>query len=237
MQSRYIQATDVSCFPRQKAGAFTRLGAAIGNRAEMQLAGKRGLDVSVALAAVLLLLPLIGALCFLVWLSDGGAPIYRHRRIGRNGRTFHCLKFRSMVINGDQLLEKHLAECAAARDEWDRTRKLTDDPRITRLGRFLRKSSLDELPQLWNVLKGEMSLVGPRPIVEAEVAHYGERFTTCFSMTPGITGLWQVSGRSDCKYSERVKFDLDYAHNWWLGRDVVILARTVPAVLAQRGSR
>ncbi|UHC16687.1 sugar transferase [Methylobacterium currus] len=237
MQSRYIDAIGASCFPKQKTGSFAGTVNTAGARNQMQRAGKRGLDICVALVAILLLMPLIGVLCMIIWMGDGGMPIYRHRRIGRNGRAFHCLKLRSMVIDGDQVLERHLADNPESRDEWNRTRKLTRDPRITRVGHFLRKSSLDELPQLWNVLVGEMSLVGPRPIVEAEIAHYGDRFAICFSMTPGITGLWQVSGRSDCKYSERVTFDVNYTNNWWLGRDMAILLKTVPAVLAQRGSR
>ena len=200
-------------------------------------AGKRGLDISVAALALVLLLPLLMMLCVLIFASDGKAPIFRHQRIGLNGRRFGCLKFRSMIVNGDAVLQEHLARNPAARVEWNETQKLTHDPRVTPLGRVLRKTSLDELPQLINVLKGEMSLVGPRPIVEAEVERYGTAFATCFSVTPGVTGQWQVSGRSDCTYAERVALDLQYATQWRLTRDLSILVRTVPAVLAQRGSR
>ncbi len=158
-------------------------------------------------------------------------------RLGRDGRAFGCLKFRSMVADGEAVLTAHLAADAQARAEWAATHKLTNDPRITPIGQVLRKTSLDELPQLWNVLRGEMSLVGPRPIVQAEVARYGRAFQTCFAVPPGVTGLWQVSGRSDTSYAERVALDLDYASRWSLRRDIAILLRTIPAVLAQRGSR
>jgi exopolysaccharide production protein ExoY len=193
--------------------------------------------VSVAALVLFLLLPLLLLLCVLIFASDRQAPIFRHSRIGRDGRRFGCLKFRSMVVNADAVLQDHLARNPAARAEWAETHKLTHDPRVTPLGQVLRKTSLDELPQLINVLKGEMSLVGPRPIVQAEVARYGEAFATCFSVTPGVTGLWQVSGRSDYSYAERVALDLQYASEWRLSRDLSILVRTVPAVLAQRGSR
>jgi exopolysaccharide production protein ExoY len=141
-----------------------------------------------------------------------------------------------MVSNADEVLRRHLEENAEARAEWAQNHKLVDDPRVTALGQLLRKSSLDELPQLFNVLRGEMSLVGPRPIVDAEVARYGEAFAQCFSVPPGITGLWQVSGRSEIGYTERVALDLRYAQGWNLGRDVAILFKTVPAVLFQKGS-
>ncbi|MCK2055858.1 sugar transferase [Methylobacterium sp. 37f] len=201
------------------------------------LAAKRSVDVSIALITLFLLLPLMAVLLVAVWAQDGKSPIFRHRRIGLGGRTFDCLKIRSMMSNGDALLQEHLAQSRSARAEWDATHKLTNDPRITPLGHILRKTSLDELPQLINVLKGEMSLVGPRPIVQAEVARYGAAFQTCFSVTPGVTGLWQVSGRSNCSYAERVEMDLAYALDWSFSRDLSILVRTVPAVLAQRGSR
>ncbi|CAO4167737.1 Bacterial sugar transferase domain-containing protein [Methylorubrum aminovorans] len=216
-------------FPQVSASSFRSLG--------LGWAVKRALDVSVAALVLFLLLPLLVVLCGVIFASDGEAPIFRHQRIGRNGRRFGCLKFRSMVVDGDRVLQDHLARNPAARAEWHETQKLTDDPRVTPLGRVLRKTSLDELPQLINVLKGEMSLVGPRPIVEAEVERYGSAFAICFSVTPGVTGQWQVSGRSDCTYAERVALDLQYATQWRLSQDLSILVRTVPAVLAQRGSR
>ncbi|WP_409564544.1 sugar transferase [Methylobacterium sp. J-088] len=200
-------------------------------------AAKRGLDVGVAVTALFLLLPLLLLIALLVWAGDGRAPIFRHIRLGRDGRSFGCLKFRSMVTDGEALLAAHLAADPRARAEWAATHKLSNDPRITAIGQVLRKTSLDELPQLWNVLRGEMSLVGPRPIVPAEVARYGRAFQTCFAVPPGVTGLWQVSGRSDTSYAERVALDLDYASRWSLRRDIAIMLRTIPAVLAQRGSK
>lgn len=200
------------------------------------LIGKRGLDILVSSVAIFLVLPLLILLCVAVWMSDGRSPIFRHRRVGRHGSYFHCLKIRSMVSNSDDVLQRYLSANPQARAEWTLNHKLINDPRVTRLGRFLRKSSLDELPQLFNVLRGEMSLVGPRPIVEAEISRYGDAFSRCFSVPPGITGLWQVSGRSECNYSERVSLDLSYAQAWNLGRDLHILVMTVPAVLRQKGS-
>lgn len=203
----------------------------------LSVATKRFIDIAVAGSALLLLLPLLVFVAATVWMGDGKSPIFRHRRLGRGGRPFGCLKFRTMVVDAEAALAAHLADNAAARAEWAATQKLTDDPRVTALGRVLRKTSLDELPQLINVLRGEMSLVGPRPIVQAEVARYGSAFSTCFSVPPGVTGLWQVSGRSDTSYEERVALDLDYAARWSLRRDLVILFKTVPIVFAQRGSR
>ena len=198
---------------------------------------KRAIDVAVAGTALLLLLPLLALIAATIWMRDQGSPVFRHTRLGRDGRSFGCLKFRTMVVDAEAALAAHLATNAAAQAEWDATHKLTDDPRVTALGRVLRKTSLDELPQLVNVLRGEMSLVGPRPIVQAEVARYGAAFTHCFSVPPGVTGLWQVSGRSDTTYEERVALDLDYAARWSLKRDLAILISTIPAVFAQRGSR
>ena len=200
-------------------------------------AAKRSLDVGVAVTALFLLLPLLLLIALIVWAGDGKPPIYRHMRIGRDGRRFGCLKFRSMVVDGDAVLSAHLSANPQARAEWAESHKLSHDPRITPIGQVLRKTSLDELPQLWNVLRGEMSLVGPRPIVPAEVARYGRAFATCFAVPPGVTGLWQVSGRSDTTYAERVALDLDYATRWSLRRDLAIMLRTIPAVLAQRGSK
>ncbi|KAA0108026.1 sugar transferase [Methylobacterium sp. P1-11] len=200
-------------------------------------AAKRGLDITVSATALFLLLPLMLLIAGLIYAGDYKSPIFRHMRLGRDGRRFGCLKFRSMVTDGDAVLAEHLAANPRARAEWEATHKLGDDPRITAIGHVLRKTSLDELPQLWNVLRGEMSLVGPRPIVPAEVVRYGRAFATCFAVPPGVTGLWQVSGRSDTTYCERVALDLDYATRWSLRRDLAIMIRTVPAVLAQRGSR
>ncbi len=166
-----------------------------------------------------------------------GRPIFiGHQRVGRDGKRFRCLKFRSMVADADSVLERHLVEDPAARAEWAATRKLRGDPRITPLGRILRKSSMDELPQLLNVLRGDMSLVGPRPIVETEMVHYGPHIGDYCRVRPGLTGQWQVSGRSDVSYRSRVDLDIDYIHRLSLGRDIYILLKTIPAVMTSRGS-
>jgi lipopolysaccharide/colanic/teichoic acid biosynthesis glycosyltransferase len=141
-----------------------------------------------------------------------------------------------MVMNGDQVLLQYLAQHPELALEWERNQKLKDDPRVTRIGKFLRRTSLDELPQLWNVLKGEMSLVGPRPIIQEEVARYGDRFSLYTQVYPGLTGLWQVSGRNDTSYDERVRLDTYYVRNWSLWLDIYLLARTAGVVLAGRGA-
>jgi lipopolysaccharide/colanic/teichoic acid biosynthesis glycosyltransferase len=186
----------------------------------------------VLLAPVLLIL-------FALTRLDGGPALYGHVRIGRNGMPFRCLKFRSMVTNGDAVLAAHLAKDRSAQLEWDSSRKLKDDPRVTRLGRVLRKTSLDELPQLFNVLSGEMSLVGPRPVVQAELtSYYGEDGQAAYlSVRPGITGLWQVSGRSNLAYNHRVALDMEYALKASLGMDAMILCRTVSVVVLGKGAR
>jgi exopolysaccharide production protein ExoY len=202
----------------------------------LQRKAKRGLDVAVSALSLFLLLPVLVLVYLLVRCCDGPPAVFRQLRLGRGGRSFICLKFRTMVRDGGALLAERLGRDAAAREEWTRTHKLTDDPRVTPLGRFLRETSLDELPQLVNVLRGEMSLVGPRPILATEADRYGPAFATCFSVPPGITGLWQVSGRASLSFAERVELDLVYSTSWHLLRDLAILARTVPAVLARRGS-
>ncbi|MBB2188595.1 undecaprenyl-phosphate galactose phosphotransferase WbaP [Gluconacetobacter azotocaptans] len=199
-------------------------------------ATKIAFDVTVASILLLLTLPLFVILYVLVRL-DGGSATFGHLRVGRNGHTFRCLKFRSMAQNADHILADLLARDPQAAAEWAASRKLTNDPRITAIGHFLRKTSLDELPQLLNVLRLEMSLVGPRPIVEAEQDHYGDDIEYYQAIRPGITGLWQVSGRSDTSYPRRVQLDNWYVRNWSLWNDVVILAKTVPAVLFQSGAR
>jgi lipopolysaccharide/colanic/teichoic acid biosynthesis glycosyltransferase len=194
------------------------------------------LNIAIALFAVLFLLPVMLLVAFCVYAQDGGPILFAHRRIGLNGRTFHCLKFRSMAVDAQERLAVLLASDPVARAEWEKDHKLRDDPRVTALGAFLRKTSLDELPQLFNVLRGTMSLVGPRPIVEAEVVKYGRRFDAYCAVKPGITGLWQVSGRNDTSYRTRVALDCVYARRRSVGLDAYILACTVPAVLMRRGS-
>lgn len=168
--------------------------------------------------------------------KDGGPAIYGHERVGKNGQPFKCLKFRSMVINSKEVLEQVLATDPEAKAEWDETFKLKNDPRITPIGKFLRRTSLDELPQLFNVLKGEMSLVGPRPIITEELERYRDEVDYYLLSKPGMTGLWQVSGRSDVDYDTRVYLDAWYVKNWSMWNDVAILFKTVGVVLKKDGA-
>ena len=197
---------------------------------------KRAFDVAVSLLALILLSPLMLFVALLIKMTDGGPAIFSHGRIGFNGAEFGCLKFRSMAVNSAEILAELLERDPEARLEWNATQKLRHDPRITLIGRVIRTTSIDELPQLVNVLRGEMSLVGPRPIVAAEVARYEGAFQHYVVARPGITGLWQVSGRSETSYEERVRFDSLYARGWSFATDLRILFRTVVVVLAQRGS-
>lgn len=193
--------------------------------------GKSLLDKVVAGTAIVLTLPLMATIAAAIRWSDGGPAIYGHERVGANGRMFRCYKFRTMVVDGDAVLAAHLAADPEAAHEWAATRKLRSDPRVTRIGRFLRRASLDELPQFFNVLSGEMSCVGPRPVVAAELTRYGENAADYLSVKPGITGLWQVSGRSNLSYAERVELDALYVRRWSLWLDILILTKTIPAVL------
>ena len=199
-------------------------------------ATNRGMNLVLAALALLFFLPLMILVALAIWCQDRGPVFFAHRRIGRDGRKFPCLKFRSMAIDAEELLQEVLSSDAKARDEWERDHKLRRDPRVTKLGLFLRRSSLDELPQLINVIRGEMDLVGPRPIVDGEVCKYGARFKHYCAVNPGITGLWQVSGRSDSSYRSRVAMDCVYAKSKSLPLDLWILVVTVPAVLLRKGS-
>ncbi len=208
-----------------------------GSAASSRAANRQRLvDLLLTTPLLVLMAPVLALIALAVWVNDGGPAFYAQTRIGRHGRTFQCWKFRSMVTDSDAVLTALLGNSAQARAEWARDHKLKVDPRITWLGRLLRSSSLDELPQLWNVLRGEMSLVGPRPIVVAEVGRYGSRFYDYCTCRPGLTGLWQVSGRSDLSYRRRVAIDTLYARRASLRLYAAILARTVPAVLLRRGS-
>jgi exopolysaccharide production protein ExoY len=202
-----------------------------------QLSCKRCMDIIGSLVLIFVFAPLMLGICIVIRSLDGGPALFRQTRVGFGGRQFTCLKFRSMVLDAQLALREFLAANPGAREEWEATQKLTDDPRVTRFGRFLRRSSLDELPQLFNVLVGDMSLVGPRPIVQLETDRYEDKLHIYTSMRPGLTGLWQVSGRSDCSYQERVALDVEYVSTWRLANDLVIILQTIPAVLAQRGSR
>ena len=196
---------------------------------------KRIMDVLGSLGIIILLSPVLLYLYFSVK-KDGGNAIYGHPRIGRNGKIFKCLKFRSMVVNSKEVLDELLRTDPEARAEWEKDFKLKNDPRITKIGAFIRKTSLDELPQLFNVLKGEMSLVGPRPIVADELERYQDDVEYYLMAKPGMTGLWQVSGRNDVDYSTRVYFDSWYVKNWSLWNDIAILFKTVNVVLKKDGA-
>lgn len=197
---------------------------------------KRAMDIVIAFSALILLLPAIAMIALILIIQDGRPIFFSHRRIGLHGREFSCLKFRTMRRDAEKLLGELLQNSAASRREWEATRKLKNDPRITKFGSFLRHSSLDELPQLINVLRGEMSLVGPRPIVSAEIPHYADAFIYYVSIKPGVTGLWQINGRSDTSYSERVRLDVLYAKTGTLRTDLIILIKTVAVVMLGRGS-
>lgn len=194
--------------------------------------GKRVLDVAICLLAAPFALMLIGMMAILV-ARNGGQPFYSQDRVGLNGRIYRMWKLRSMVSDADTKLEAYLAENAAARAEWDRDQKLKSDPRITRLGALLRRTSLDELPQLWNVFKGDMSLVGPRPMMPKQESLYPGR--EYYSLRPGITGSWQVSDRNESSFAERAIFDTSYSRKVSLAEDIRILTATVRVVLKATG--
>lgn len=197
---------------------------------------KRAMDVSLVLLSVPLWVPIMLVIALAIRLDSPGPTIYRQRRFGRGGRIFTVLKFRTMRIGADQELDTHLAACDQKSAEWKLTAKLREDPRQTRIGRLLRRSSLDELPQLVNVLKGDMSLVGPRPVPVVERERYGPQIAVYARVLPGLTGLWQVSGRNDLPYEKRIELDTKYVHTRSLGGDIKLLGRTVVAVLSRRGA-
>ena len=193
--------------------------------------------IDVTAAAILLILASpIFLLVALMNIGSDGPIFFAHRRIGTGGKPFYCLKFRTMVVHGDQILKEALERDPALAAEWHATQKLKNDPRVTTIGKFLRKTSLDELPQLINVLLRQMSLVGPRPIVESEVRFYGEDIAHYYNTRPGVTGLWQVSGRSNTSYTRRVQLDVWYVNNWTVWLDIAVLLKTLPAVLGRTGA-
>ncbi|MQQ08398.1 sugar transferase [Epibacterium sp. SM1979] len=196
--------------------------------------GKRLFDLCLAVLILPILLPVIAVLAILVR-RDGGPSFFGHTRVGLNGKTFKCWKVRTMVVDAEAKLQAYLADNPAAAAEWARDHKLTNDPRINKIGHILRATSLDELPQIWNVLKGEMTFVGPRPVVVAELEKYGPSVSSYLQQKPGITGLWQVSGRNDISYDERVELDVIYLHTRSLMLDLKIIAKTGLAVLDKTG--
>jgi Undecaprenyl-phosphate galactose phosphotransferase WbaP len=197
---------------------------------------KRCCDLVISFAASILFAPAILIVYLAVRLTSPGPAFYGQRRIGRNNKEFTAWKFRSMVINAGEVLQQYLDDNPSLREEWDKDHKLKKDPRITTVGRIIRKTSLDELPQLWNVLRGQMSLVGPRPIVSAEVHKYGKRYNHYQRVKPGITGLWQTNGRNNTTYEMRTKLDEYYVRNWSVSLDLYILIRTIKTVLFTEGA-
>lgn len=176
-------------------------------------------------------------LCITLLLKyKGGNIIFQHKRVGYHKKYFYCYKFRTMVINADDVLTEHLRQDKFAQDEWRKNFKLRNDPRVTKFGEFLRKTSLDELPQLFNVLKGDMSLVGPRPIVQDEIQYYGDAINHYYAMKPGLTGVWQVNGRSSTSYEQRIQYDIWYFHHQSIYIDFKILLKTVFVVLFRVGA-
>jgi len=192
---------------------------------------KRVADVTIAVTALVLSLPVMMLAALLILATNGGPVLYSHERVGYLGRPFRCLKFRTMAKDGDRILAEHLARDPEAAKQWSETRKLARDPRVTRLGMVLRKTSIDELPQFVNILRGEMSCVGPRPVVADELALYGPAAGDYLRSRPGLTGLWQVTGRSSTDYPTRVSLDSQYVRTWSHRADLAILARTVFAVM------
>ena len=218
-----------------RAGMQDRARAA--RRSAFAVGALRGLaDRGFALLALLFFSPFILAVALAILICDGRPLFFGQRRIGKDGRYFTCLKFRTMSRDADQRLKVLLDTDPRVREEWERHQKLDNDPRVNCLGRFLRKSSMDELPQFLNVLRGDMALVGPRPIIDEETHHYGDHLADYMSVKPGLTGHWQVSGRSDTTYAERVAMDVDYIRNRSIARDAAIVARTVKVVLTGRGA-
>ncbi len=196
---------------------------------------KRAMDIIGSLILITLFSPVLIVIAFLIH-RDGGSSLYSQARVGYGGRSFKCYKFRSMIMDSQQFLEDFLASNPEAQAEWDKDFKLKDDPRVTRIGSFLRKTSLDELPQLFNVLKGDMSLVGPRPVVANELTRYGALTQKYMSARPGMTGLWQVSGRNDTTYRERISLDYYYIENWGIHTDMLLMFKTLAVIFQGRGA-
>lgn len=196
---------------------------------------KRILDVFLTLLLLPLILPLILIISLLIKLDSKGKIFFSHVRIGKNGTPFKCYKFRTMVINAEEVLKDVLKD-EKAKVEWGKDFKLREDPRITRIGNFLRKSSLDELPQIFNVFQGNMSFVGPRPITNAEIAKYGNNFIYYKEVKPGITGIWQISGRNDIDYDKRVNLDKQYSQSKSIREDLKIIFKTIPVIFTKKGA-
>jgi Undecaprenyl-phosphate galactose phosphotransferase WbaP len=224
-------------------GAPTQyLGGALGIEVRRQLllrwprAAKRTMDIVLTGLGFALIFPILLVVALLIKFDSKGPVLYRQRRLGQDGVRFSALKFRTMYLNADELLEKLLQENPALRVEWDTFHKLPDHPGITRIGKFLRKYSLDELPQLWNVLRGEMSLVGPRPYMEREIPDMDQKESIILRVRPGLTGIWQVTWRNESTFEQRLQLDVEYVRNWSPWLDIYVIARTVPVVLGGTGT-
>jgi undecaprenyl-phosphate galactose phosphotransferase len=204
---------------------------------QLQAASKRILDLFAVMLLVLLFLPIILFIAVSIFFASGRQVFYGQTRVGRGGREFTIYKFRSMVLNSDEVLQQLLDSDPEANEQWQREFKLKDDPRITRIGRFIRRTSLDELPQFWNVLRGDMSLVGPRPVLREELdLHYQSAMAHYLSVSPGLTGLWQVSGRNDLTYEQRVALDKHYVESLNLTTDILIMLRTAGVMFGRSGA-
>lgn len=221
------------------AGRFDVWGDAppAGTSYRVQTSGlKRAMDVAIAFPLVIFLAPMLLTIYLAIRIFDPGPALFRQLRVGRGGEQFMVLKFRSMLMDAEQRLAELLSENPAARDEWERYQKLRCDPRVTLVGRILRKTSLDELPQLVNILRGEMSLIGPRPVTAGELHRYGSDFPFYAAVRPGVLGLWQVKGRNRLSYPERVALDVEYVKTWSIWKDVKIIALAIPVVLLGQGA-
>ena len=197
---------------------------------------KRFIDIELSALGLIFLLPFFGLMAPLIALDSRGSIFYHQPRLGRNGEAFDVIKFRTMYQNADQVLEEKLRLNPGLRNEWDYYQKLKKDPCVTRVGRLLRRFSLDELPQLWNVLKGEMSLVGPRPITTNQRELYGKSYEEYVRVSPGMTGLWQVSGRNYTTFARRAELDREYIQRWSIGLDIYILFKTIEIIFWQQGA-
>ena len=197
---------------------------------------KRFCDLALALPIFVFALPLLAVISALILIQGGGPVIYRQERCGQNGKPFICYKFRTMHLDAPTALADYLQANPGAAAEWEKTQKLRHDPRITTIGRILRKTSLDELPQLINIIAGEMSVIGPRPVTFEELERYGANLSYYIAARPGVTGLWQVNGRSTLSYQQRVNFDAQYVKEWSFFKDIKILLKTIPVVLFAKGA-
>jgi len=226
-------SSETDCFFNEKILAFTTRN---NLASRLNIIIKYLFDLFVGAVIFILLIPVMLIIAIAIRIDSPGPIGFSHKRVGHKGKQFDCYKFRTMVINANEILTELIAKDPALKEEWEQNFKLKDDPRVTRIGKILRKSSLDELPQILNVIKGEMSLVGPRPIVEDEIVRFGEHARDCFMVRPGMTGLWAISGRSDMDYEERARMEAWYIHNWSMWLDISILFRTISVVINGKGA-